>query len=74
MPAFSRGKTSCQPPAMLNGRCCMHGGRARGAPKGNCITLKHGRYTAAAVSHSRDLKALMKEMKALIEAVDAEER
>jgi hypothetical protein len=44
--ARTRGGSSCQSPAMKNGRCRMHGGPSPGAPKGNKNALKHGRYTA----------------------------
>ncbi|MGB8901097.1 MAG: HGGxSTG domain-containing protein [Methylocella sp.] len=29
----------CQAPAMLNGRCRMHGGTSPGAPKGNTAKI-----------------------------------
>jgi hypothetical protein len=41
-------RSSCQAPAMPNGRCRMHGGSSPGAPKGNKNALKHGRYSAEA--------------------------
>ena len=36
----------CRNGAMGNGRCRMHGGKATGAPKGNCNAFKHGLYSA----------------------------
>ncbi|MGX9055154.1 HGGxSTG domain-containing protein [Mesorhizobium sp. 14Argb] len=44
-----RGKGPCQPPAMRNGRCRMHGGSRPGAPIGNRHALKHGFYAAGAI-------------------------
>ena len=58
---------------MVNGRCRMHGGKAKGAPKGNSHALKQGRYTAEAVAERRELLALLRGMKGLIEQVDGEE-
>ena len=51
---------------MANGRCRMHGGKAKGAPKGNSHAFKHGRYTADAVEQRRDLAALVRAMKGLV--------
>jgi hypothetical protein len=56
---------------MHNGRCRLHGGKATGAPKGNQNALKHGRYTAAAVSRRRELRALIAGMKHLAKEVDS---
>jgi hypothetical protein len=51
----------------------MHGGKASGAAKGNRNPLKHGRYTAEAIAQRRDLMALLREMKGLVEQVDGDE-
>jgi hypothetical protein len=51
----------------------MHGGKAKGAPKGNSHALKHGRYTAEAIAERRRLMALLRGMKGLVEQVDGEE-
>jgi glucans biosynthesis protein len=48
--AKTRRGTSCQSPAMPNGRCRMHGGKSPGAPKGNTNAWKHGHYSADAVA------------------------
>jgi uncharacterized protein YjcR len=53
--------SSCQAPAMPNGRCRLHGGKSTGAPKGNRNALKHGRYSAEAVALRRALVELMRE-------------
>ncbi len=58
---------------MANGRCRMHGGKAPGAPMGNSHALKHGRYSAEAVAERRELMALVRAMKGLVEQVDDEE-
>ena len=71
--ARTRAGTPCQSPAMPNGRCRMHGGKAPGAPKGNSHALKHGRYTAEAIAERRELMALLRDMKGLVEQVDGEE-
>jgi uncharacterized protein YjcR len=34
----------------------MHGGKSRGAPKGNQNALKHGNYTVATQAASREKK------------------
>jgi uncharacterized protein YjcR len=67
--AYSRrtGKP-CRQPAMANGRCRMHGGKA-GAPRGNKNALKHGYYTAQAISNRRFLNKLLRESKETIEAL-----
>ena len=71
--ARTRAGTPCQSPAMANGRCRMHGGKAPGAAKGNSNALKHGRYTADAIAERRHLMALVRDMKGLVEQVDGEE-
>lgn len=57
---------------MANGRCRMHGGKAKGAAKGNNHALKHGRHTAKAIAERRELAALLRDMKGLIGQVDAD--
>jgi len=63
--ARTRAGTPCQSPAMRNGRCRMHGGKAPGAPKGNKNAVRHGRYSADAIEHRREIAALLRAMKAL---------
>jgi hypothetical protein len=65
----SSGKP-CQSPAMKNGRCRMHGGKSRGAPKGNRNSLKHGRYTAEAISGRQQITQLLRSMKSLVRTPD----
>ena len=58
---------------MPNGRCRMHGGPSTGAPKGNKNALKHGRYTAEAVARRREVAAIVRAMKRLAGAANADE-
>ena len=58
---------------MPNGRCRMHGGKAPGAPKGNSHALRHGRYTAEAMAERRELGALLRDMKGLVEQAESDE-
>jgi hypothetical protein len=55
--ARTRRGSLCQSPAMPNGRCRKHGRTSPGAPKGNRNALKHGRYTAHAISRRREIAA-----------------
>src|SRR5258707_14990636 len=63
--ARTRSGNSCRAPAMLNGRCRMHGGPSPGAPKGNKNAFKHGLYMAGAIARRRKLSELMRAAKAL---------
>ena len=49
----------CRSPAMKNGRCRMHGGKAGRKPT-------HGRYTQAAITRRREIRALLGLLSALI--------
>ena len=51
---------ACRSPAMQNGRCRMHGGRAGRPPK-------HGRYTKDAVNERRELRAALRLLRQLID-------
>jgi hypothetical protein len=70
LPSPDAGRDAVQSPAMANGRCRMHGGRAPGAPKGNSHAFKHGRCTAEDVAERRELMGLVRHMKGLVEQVD----
>jgi hypothetical protein len=63
--ARTRSGKPCQSPAMLNGRCRMHGGPSPGAPKGNQHAYKHGRYSAKAIAQRREISALIRAGRAL---------
>jgi uncharacterized protein YjcR len=56
--AKTRRGSSCQSPAMPNGRCRMHGGKSPGAPKGNRNAWKHGHYSAEGVRLRHYVQAL----------------
>ena len=71
--ARTRAGTTCQSPAMPNGRCRMHGGKAPGAPRGNSHALRHGRYTAEAIAERRAFAALLRDMNGLVEQVDEDQ-
>jgi hypothetical protein len=49
------------------------GGCPRARRRGNSNAFKHGRYTAEAIAQRRELMALVREMKGLIEQVDGEQ-
>jgi hypothetical protein len=57
--ARTRGGGTCQGPAMLNGRCRMHGGAStgprtvEGLARMRVAKTKHGHYTAEAVAFRR---------------------
>ena len=57
--ARTTGQT-CQGPAMKNGRCRMHGGKAGRKPT-------HGRYTKAAIERQRELRELVSLLHELID-------
>ncbi len=59
--AKNRCGMPCQSPAMPNGRCRLHGGKATGAPLGNQNALKHGHYTAEAIAGRRYVRDLIRE-------------
>ena len=66
--AKTRKGTPCKAPAMANGRCRMHGGKA-GAHRGNSNALKHGFYTREVIIRRRYIRELMRESRQTIEAL-----
>ena len=68
--ARTRNGTPCRSPGMANGRCRMHGGKSPGAPKGNANAWKHGLYSTEAVAERRELSALLRSMRGLVEEVE----
>lgn len=64
--ARTRRGNRCQSPAMLNGRCRMHGGKSPGAPKGNKNAWKHGRYTAKTIKARRYVNTMARLARKLI--------
>ena len=71
--ARTRSGMPCRSPAMTNGRCRMHGGASPGAPVGNTNAFKHGLFTAAAIAERREVAALIRDMKSLVEQVDGQD-
>lgn len=66
--AKTRSKTTCMSPAMLNGRCRMHGGKSPGAPRGFIHgKYKHGLYTIESKIELEQLKILNKEARRFIQ-------
>ena len=59
--ARTRCGTLCQQPTVGGRkRCRMHGGaEGSGAPEGNRNAFRHGRYTAEAIAHRREMAALL---------------
>lgn len=51
----------------------MHGGKSPGAAKGNSHAWRHGRYAAGALAERKELAALLRAVKGLVQQVDAEE-
>jgi hypothetical protein len=49
----------CKAPAMKNGRCRMHGGKAGRKPT-------HGRYTKAAIEQRREVRELLRALRGLV--------
>ena len=49
----------CRSPAMPNGRCRMHGGKAGRKPT-------HGRYTKAAIESRRDARAILRALRDML--------
>ena len=65
--ARTRQGSWCQSPAMPNGRCRLHGGKSPGAPKGNKNAFKHGRYAVDTIAARREIAALLRTMRTLVE-------
>ena len=71
--AKTRRGSWCLSPATPKGRCRMHGGTSPGAPKGNDNALKHGRYTAQAITNRREVALLLRGIRVLAGTVGAKE-
>lgn len=64
--AKTRSSKTCKSPAMLNGRCRMHGGKSTGAPCGKAHgNYKHGRYTNNAIQCRRKGNHLLRKLELL---------
>ena len=68
-PTMRRG-TPCRLPAVANGRCRMHGGRATGAPRRNSNAFKHGRYSTEALAERRAVSAVLRAARVLVDEVE----
>lgn len=72
--ARTRSGTPCRAPAISGAeRCRMHGGKGSGAPKGNRNALKHGLYTGAALERDRRARALLRQIREVLEALAQEQ-
>ncbi|MBA3014958.1 MAG: hypothetical protein KKD63_14400 [Proteobacteria bacterium] len=61
--ARTRKGGTCRQPAMMNGRCRLHGGKSKsGKDHGR---YKHGRFTKEAKADREMLSALLREVKEL---------
>ena len=69
--ARTRGGKPCQSPAVKGKRRCrMHSGApGSGAPNGNRNALRHGRYTAQAIAMRREMRALLRRSRELMESI-----
>jgi hypothetical protein len=70
--AKTRSGKACKSPAVSGKkRCRMHGGApGSGAPRGNTNALKNGLYTREALEERRQLRALIRESRALVQEID----
>ena len=70
--AKTRSGKPCGSPAVSGRkRCRMHGGApGSGAPRGNKNALKHGLYTRGAIEERRQLRALMRQSRMLIQDIE----
>jgi hypothetical protein len=70
--AKTRSGKPCRSPAVSGKkRCRMHGGApGSGAPRGNTNALKHGLYKREAFEERRQLRALMRQSRKLIQDIN----
>ena len=67
--AKTRRGTTCQCPAMANGRCRMHGGTStgprtsEGLERSRRANWKHGGYSATALEQGREFRKLLRQMR-----------
>ena len=59
--------------AMANRRCRMHGGKPKGAPKGNSDAFKYGCDSAEHIAERRHFADLLRGMKGVIDELDGKE-
>jgi hypothetical protein len=70
--AKTRSGKPCMSPAVHGKkRCRMHGGApGSGAPRDNQNALKHGLYTREAIEERRQLRALMRQSRMLLQDIE----
>jgi hypothetical protein len=68
--ARSRSGKPCRSPAVKGSRVCRMHGTGGGAPKGNRNAWRHGLYSAEAIDIRRHIRALARQARKLIQAVD----
>jgi hypothetical protein len=70
--AKTRSGSSCRSPSVHGRtRCRMHGGAAgSGAPADNTNALKHGLFTAEALSERRGMSELLRQSRKLLLSID----
>ena len=70
--AKTRSGKSCMSPVVRGkARCRMHGGAAgSGAPRGNKNALKNGRSTRKSIEERRQLRALLRHARDLIQQIE----
>ena len=64
--ARTRRGTPCLMPAMRNGRCKLHGGKATGAPRENKNAFKHGFYSKSMLERRRQTRLIIAEAKRIL--------
>src|SRR5437016_2638814 len=73
--AKTRRGTTCQCPAMANGRCRLHGGlstgpkTAEGIERIRRVVTKHGRYSHAARRERRLVRGLIQSARSLLSRI-----
>jgi uncharacterized protein YjcR len=69
--AKTRSGKPCMSPAVRGKkRCRMHGGApGSGAPRGNKNALKHGLYSREAIEERRQLSAMVRQSRMLIQQI-----
>jgi hypothetical protein len=73
--AKTRRGSSCQCPAMANGRCRLHGGKstgpktAEGRDRIRRALTKHGKYTQAAKNERRQYRELIRDARETLKSL-----
>ncbi|WP_407166579.1 HGGxSTG domain-containing protein [Bradyrhizobium sp. ORS 111] len=69
--AKTRSGGACRAPAVSGRkRCRMHGGaKGAGAPKANRNARKHGLFTGDAIAERREIRALLGEVRRMLEGM-----